>query len=61
MTAFTREQEIRIVAAGLGGWDVGFCPLCDDMVVLAPGNPDLAEHCRAKADLDHLALEVMET
>jgi hypothetical protein len=54
-------QRLRIVAAGLSGWHVSFCPLCDDMVVHAPGNPDLADHCRAKGDELHLALEVMES
>jgi hypothetical protein len=57
---YTREQQIRIVAAGLTGWECQFCPLCDDMYVVADGNPGLEEHCRAKGDEAHLVLSVMD-
>lgn len=55
------EHEVRIVAAGLMGWDVSFCPVCDDMLINSPGNPGLSDHCRRKGDPDHLALEVMQS
>lgn len=57
----TRDQELRVAAAGLGGWDVIFCPVCGGLVVLATGNPDLAAHCREAGDDEHLVLEVLET
>lgn len=59
--AVAREHDPDLVLAGLGGWDVEFCPVCDDMIVLMEGNPGLMDHCRRRGDGLHLALEVMES
>jgi hypothetical protein len=41
----THDQAVRAVAAGVYGYDLEFCPVCDDMIVSSTdASAELARH-----------------